>query len=80
VVNGPLTPLIAAEIPVVEHLAGLDRLADERFRFSAVPDVDRVRADECGAPGHERGRRVGGEVGVLAGAVAVRAPVAVPAG
>jgi kynurenine formamidase len=29
--------LFAAEIPVVEHLAGLDRLADERFRFFAVP-------------------------------------------
>jgi kynurenine formamidase len=29
--------LLGADIPVVEHLRGLDRLPDEGFRFSAVP-------------------------------------------
>lgn len=29
--------LLAAEIPIVEHLRGLDRLPDAGFRFSAVP-------------------------------------------
>jgi kynurenine formamidase len=29
--------LLAAEIPVVEHLCGLERVPDKSFRFSAVP-------------------------------------------
>jgi len=29
--------LLAAEIPIVEHLRGLDQLVDVRFRFFAVP-------------------------------------------
>ena len=29
--------LLAAEIPIVEHLTGLDALPDSGFRFSAVP-------------------------------------------
>jgi kynurenine formamidase len=29
--------LLAAEIPIVEHLRGLDQLSDTRFRFFAVP-------------------------------------------
>lgn len=31
------TRLLGAEIPVCEHMTGLDRLPDEGFRFSAVP-------------------------------------------
>lgn len=29
--------LLAAEVPIVEHLCGLERLRDRRFRFFAVP-------------------------------------------
>ena len=29
--------LLAAEIPIVEHLRGLDQLSDVDFRFFAVP-------------------------------------------
>jgi arylformamidase len=29
--------LLGAEVPIVEHLRGLDQLPDEHFRFSAVP-------------------------------------------
>ena len=29
--------LLKAEIPIVEHLTGLDQLPDEGFRFFAVP-------------------------------------------
>jgi kynurenine formamidase len=29
--------LLASEIPIVEHLGGLDQLPDDRFRFFAVP-------------------------------------------
>jgi kynurenine formamidase len=29
--------LLAAGVPIVEHLCGLDRLPDDRFRFFAVP-------------------------------------------
>jgi kynurenine formamidase len=31
------TLLLGAEIPIGEHLTGLDRLPDQGFRFSAVP-------------------------------------------
>jgi kynurenine formamidase len=31
------TILLASEIPIVEHLRGLDRIPDEGFRFTAVP-------------------------------------------
>ena len=31
------TRLLGAEIPICEHMTGLDRLPDEGFRFSAVP-------------------------------------------
>ncbi|MBV9215341.1 MAG: cyclase family protein [Acidobacteria bacterium] len=31
------TILLGAEIPIVEHMCGLDRLPDGKFRFSAVP-------------------------------------------
>ena len=31
------TTLLGAEIPIVEHLTGLDRLPDEGCRFFAVP-------------------------------------------
>lgn len=31
------TALLGAEIPIVEHLTGLDRLPVTGFRFSAVP-------------------------------------------
>jgi kynurenine formamidase len=31
------TLLLGADIPIGEHLTGLDRLPDDRFRFSAVP-------------------------------------------
>jgi kynurenine formamidase len=31
------TLLLGAEIPIGEHLAGLERLPDHGFRFSAVP-------------------------------------------
>jgi len=29
--------LLGADVPIVEHLRGLDQLPDERFRFFAVP-------------------------------------------
>ena len=32
-----LVGLLAAGIPVVEHLTGLDRLPDNGFRFHAAP-------------------------------------------
>lgn len=31
------TTLLAADIPIVEHLTGLDRLVGRSFRFFAVP-------------------------------------------
>jgi kynurenine formamidase len=31
------TALLGAEIPIVEHLRGLDHLPDQDFRFFAVP-------------------------------------------
>jgi kynurenine formamidase len=31
------TRLLGAEIPICEHMRGLDQLPDHRFRFSAVP-------------------------------------------
>jgi kynurenine formamidase len=31
------TVLLAADIPIVEHLRGLDQLGDRSFRFFATP-------------------------------------------
>ena len=31
------TILLGAEIPICEHMTGLDRLPDQGFRFTAVP-------------------------------------------
>ena len=31
------TTLLAAEIPIVEHMTGLQKLPDDGFRFTAVP-------------------------------------------
>ncbi|MGH7537790.1 MAG: cyclase family protein [Gemmatimonadales bacterium] len=39
------TLLLGAEIPIVEHLRGLDQVPDESFRFSAVP----VKVKGCGS-------------------------------
>ena len=31
------TTLLGADIPICEHMTGLERLPDQGFRFSAVP-------------------------------------------